>query len=214
MIKLSITSKLDGNPSWSLQAFETCAGAVEKGVTVPACAGCYAREGNYRFANVKAVREHNKEDWKRNEWVNDMAQALAKHQYMRWFDSGDMYDVKLARKILDVMKATPDTRHWLPTRMHKFAKFKPVLDAMRALPNVSVRASSDSVTGEYIKGLHGSVITPTASDAPKGTTLCQAYQHGGKCSGCRACWDSSVQVIAYPAHGQSIRKVIRIQLAA
>lgn len=211
MIKLSVTSKLDGIRSWSLQAIDTCSGAVQSpGVLVDACKGCYAVNGNYRFPNVKAPREHNKIDWKRDQWVDDMVQALDSDRYFRWFDSGDVYSVKLAEKILEVMTLTPWVNHWLPTRMHKFAKFKTVLDDMQALPNVMVRFSSDSVTGEYETGLHGSVIVPTPADTKQGMKLCEAYAHGGKCNGCRACYDKTVDLIAYPAHGVSMMKVIRI----
>ena len=108
------------------------------------------------------------------------------------------------------MTLTSWVSHWLPTRMHKFSKFKTVLDDMQALPNVSVRFSSDSVTGEYTKGLHGSVIVPTPDDVKRGMTLCKAYSNNGKCNGCRACYDKKVKVIAYPAHGVSMMKVIRI----
>ena len=214
-IRISVTSKLDGIRSWSLQALDTCPGAIESpGVLVDACKGCYATTGNYRFANVKAPREHNKIDWQRLDWIDDMVAALDSDRYFRWFDSGDMYALGLAEKILEVMKRTPWCKHWLPTRMHKFPKFALVLREMAALPNVSVRFSSDSVTGEYKKGLHGSVITPTPDQIPAGATLCEAYSHGGKCNGCRACYDKTVKTIAYPAHGVSMMKVIRIIKAA
>jgi hypothetical protein len=162
---------------------------------------------------VKEPRLHNREDWKRPEWVSDMVASLNKDRYFRWFDSGDVYDLKLARKILAVMEATPWVSHWLPTRMMKFKKFQTVLAAMQALPNVVVRFSSDSVFGEY-DSRHGSVIVPDPESAPAGTKLCEAYQHGGKCSGCRACYSKDVPVIAYPAHGRKMDKVIRIALAA
>ena len=211
MIKLSVTSKLDGIRSWSLNALDTCPGSIASpGVLVDACKGCYATTGNYRFKNVKAPREHNKIDWQRIEWVDDMVQALDSDRYFRWFDSGDVYTLALAEKMLEVMTLTPGVQHWLPTRMHKFTKFKSVLNDMQALPNVSVRFSSDSVTGEYTKGLHGSVIVPVAEDVKRGMTLCEAYANDGKCSGCRACYDKKVKVIAYPAHGVSMHKVIRI----
>jgi hypothetical protein len=214
-MKISVTSKLDGIRSWSLQALDTCPGSIgAPGELVDACKGCYATTGNYRFENVKAPRRHNKDDWARLEWVDDMVAELSKDTYFRWFDSGDMYALGLAEKMLEVMKRTPWVKHWLPTRMHKFPKFALVLQAMAALPNVSVRFSSDSVTGEYTKKLHGSVIIPTPADVKKGMTLCEAYSHGGKCNGCRACYDKKVKVIAYPAHGVSMHKVIRIIKAA
>ena len=97
MIKLSKTSKLDGIQSWSLNALETCQGSIGKdGNLVPACQGCYATTGNYRFPNVRAPRDFNKEDWKRDAWVSDMVMALDSSRYFRLFDSGDMYDLRLA----------------------------------------------------------------------------------------------------------------------
>ena len=211
-IKLSKTSKLDGILSWSLQALETCPASINAdGSLVDACKGCYATTGNYNYPNVKAPRIHNREDWTRLAWVDDMVQALDSSRYFRWFDSGDMYAIGLAEKILEVMQRTPWCKHWLPTRMHKFPKFRKVLQDMQALDNVSVRFSSDSVVGEYIDGLHGSVIVPTVDDAKQGMTLCTAYEHGGKCNGCRACWNKDVKLIAYPAHGRKMAKVISIK---
>jgi len=213
-IRISVTSKLDGIRSWSLQALETCPGSIgPDGQLVAACSGCYATTGNYRFSNVRAPREQNREDWKRSAWVSDMVAALDSDRYFRWFDSGDMYDIRLARKILVVMESTPWVSHWLPTRMAKFPKFKSVLASMQSLPNVMVRFSSDSVLGEY-DSRHGSVIVPDSASVPAGATLCRAYENSGKCNGCRACYDKDVAVIAYPAHGKTMGKVIRIALAA
>lgn len=211
MVKLSVTSKLDGIRSWSLQALETCPGSLASpGVLVDACKGCYATTGNYMFPNVKAPRAYNKEDWQRLEWVNEMVQALDADRYFRWFDSGDMYALGLAEKMLEVMKRTPWVKHWLPTRMHKFPKFALVLAEMQSLSNVMVRPSSDSINGAFLAGTHGSTIVESPEAVPTGTTLCRAYENAGKCSGCRACYDKTVAVIAYPAHGKKMAKVIRI----
>ena len=209
MIKLSKTSKLDGIMSWSLQAIDTCPGSSDgKGGLVDACKGCYATTGNYNFPNVKAPRAYNREDWQRTDWCSDMIKALDSSRYFRWFDSGDMYTMELASKIAFVMEATPWVKHWLPTRMHKFDKFKPVIERMNALDNVSVRLSSDSVTGEVIEGLNTSTIF--SDTLPVEAKECQAYQHDGKCNGCRACYDKDVSVIAYKAHGVKMAKVIKI----
>lgn len=211
MLRISVTSKLDGIRSWSLQALETCPGSVENGKLVDACSGCYATQGNYRYPNVKAPRIENKTDWTRPEWVDDMVKELNKDRFFRWFDSGDMYTIELAEKIHAVMARTPWVKHWLPTRMAKFPKFRAILDAMKNLENVSVRFSSDSVTGVYVKGLHGSVIIPNDATMDSSVSVCEAYKHEGKCSGCRNCWDKSIETIAYPAHGKSMLKVIRLK---
>ena len=215
-LRISVTSKLDGIRSWSLQAIETCPGSIASpGELVDACKGCYATTGNYNYPNVKAPRAENKQDWQRIEWVDDMVQELETDRYFRWLDSGDLYSLALAEKVLEVMIATPWVKHWLPTRMHKFPKFREVLTRMQALPNVMVRFSSDSVIGEFTPGLHGSVIGPAAEtyqDQP-GMALCRAYEHAGKCSGCRNCWDKSIPLIAYPAHGLKMSRVIMMKKA-
>jgi hypothetical protein len=205
MLKLSKASKMPCR-SWSLQALDTCpASRNSDGSLVAACSGCYATTGNYRFKNVKAPREHNREDWKRDEWVADMVAELDNDRYFRWFDSGDMYDIRLARKILEVMSLTPWVKHWLPTRMHKFPKFREVIDNMEMFPNVVIRRSSDSITGETIEGANTSTIS-TLDSVPEGAAVCGAYTRSGKCGTCRACWDKSVSVVCYIGHGKTMEK--------
>jgi hypothetical protein len=205
MIKLSKASKMPGR-SWSLQALDTCPGSKKRdGSLVDACSGCYATQGNYRFKNVKAPREHNREDWKRDQWVDDMVSELDNDRYFRWFDSGDVYDVRLAFKILEVMKRTPWCNHWLPTRMHKFSKFGSVLAEMSALPNVVVRLSSDSITGDTVEGPQTSTIA-TLDNVPGDALVCEAYSREGKCGPCRACWSKDVAVVCYIGHGKSMEK--------
>ena len=212
MLKLSKASKMPCK-SWSLQALETCPASKNKdGSLVDACKGCYATTGNYRFPNVKAPREHNREDWKREEFVSDFVQELDTERYFRWFDSGDMYDLRLAKKILEIMQATPWVNHWLPTRMHKFSKFAGVIAQMEALPNVVVRLSSDSINGETISGATTSTICHSAENAPEGATVCEAYTRGGKCGTCRACFSKDVSVVAYPAHGAKLLKMIKVKV--
>jgi hypothetical protein len=185
--------------SWSLQALETCPASKDSnGELVPACKGCYATSGNYRFPNVKAPREHNKEDWQAPDWVDVMVSELDNDRYFRWFDSGDVYDIRLARKILEVMRQTPWVRHWLPTRMHKFDKFKSVLDNMDALSNVVVRLSSDGVLGETVENAaNSSTIVPNREYLTPIMSLCGASEREGKCGTCRACWDKTVSIVAY-----------------
>ena len=210
MAKLSKTSKLDGIMSWSLQAKDDCPGSVgPSGELVDACSGCYARLGFYVYPKAIALRAANKADWQRAEWVDDMVQALQNQRYFRWFDSGDMYALALAKKILLVMEKTPWCNHWLPTRMYKFGKFDQTLANMQALPNVMVRFSSDSIVGEF-DNRHGSTIIPDVASAPAGVSVCMAYEHEGKCNGCRACWNKDVPVIAYVGHGKRMKKLIRI----
>lgn len=196
--------------SWSLQALDTCpASKKPDGELVDACKGCYATTGFYAMGSVKAPREHNREDWKHSDWVDVMAAELDNDRYFRWFDSGDLYSLALAEKVLEVMRRTPWCNHWLPTRMHKFEKFRPVLAEMEKLPNVVVRLSSDSVTGETVQGAAtSSTIIPTVSHSLPSMSVCEAYDRGGKCATCRLCWSKDVAVVAYPAHGKKMIKHI------
>jgi len=215
MIKFSKAGKMPCR-SWSLQALITCPAAKQKnGELVDACKGCYATTGNYNFPNVKAPRVHNGTDWKRNDFVADFVAELDNDRYFRWFDSGDMYTLKLAEKMLEIMIATPWVKHWLPTRMHKFPKFAKVIAKMQALPNVVVRLSGDSINGIVIDGETVSTIIPFADDEVGPTTkVCDAYERDGKCGSCRMCWDKETQVIAYPAHGVKMKRIIAKQIAA
>ena len=196
--------------SWSLQALDTCpASKKADGELVDACKGCYATTGFYAMGSVKAPREHNREDWKHSDWVDVMVAELDNDRYFRWFDSGDLYSLALAEKVLEVMRRTPWCNHWLPTRMHKFEKFAPVLAKMQALPNVVVRLSSDSVTGETVQGAAtSSTIIPTVSHSLPSMSVCEAYDRDGKCATCRLCWSKDVAVVAYPAHGKKMIKHI------
>jgi hypothetical protein len=94
--------------------------------------------------------------------------------------------------------------------MHKFPKFAKVIAKMQALPNVVVRFSSDSVQGQLVEGVTTSTIFSEEDQLPENATICKAYEHGGKCNGCRSCYDKSVNVIAYKSHGVKMAKVIKI----
>jgi hypothetical protein len=210
-IKLSKTSKLDGILSWSLQAIETCpASKGLDGELVPACKGCYATTGNYNYPNVKKPRLENREDWKRKEWVSDMLISLDSSRYFRFFDSGDMYDVRLAEKILELCSRATWCKFWIPTRMHKFDKFKSVLSKLEQLPNVVIRYSSDEIDGTRVAGNTTSVIFSDELQLQGDEFICRAYENAGKCNGCRACYSKDVSVIAYKAHGVKMAKVIKI----
>jgi hypothetical protein len=203
MLKLSKASKMPCL-SWSLPAFATCPGAVgDDGRPVGPCSRCYALTGRYLFGSVRAVREHNLSDWKREGWCDDMVAALAGEAFFRWFDSGDCYSVDLAEKILEVIRRTPWCRHWLPTRSRKVPAILKVLRRIAKLPNAVVRHSSDTVTGDA-SDVASFVQRPEDAPVGKGVALCTSSRRGGKCGPCRACWSPAVATIYYPAHGGAV----------
>lgn len=206
---LSRTSKL-GCYSWSLQAVDKCPGAFEQGKLVEVCQGCYATQGFYHMPDAKLLRHHNDEEWRSDRWVDDMVFALRKQSHFRWFDSGDMYTIDLAWKIYEICRQTPWCKHWLPTRMHKFTKFVDVIDSLNALDNVVVRFSSDNVN-QHINGMYVSLVVDTYKFVDK-THTCPSSLQDGKCGSCRACWSKDVQSIAYVAHSNKMKKIIRMKL--
>lgn len=208
-VTLSNTTKL-GVKSWSLQAITTCPASIgSDGELVDACKGCYATSGHYNYANVRAPREFNRQAWQEEAFISDFIKALKKERYFRWFDSGDMYSLKLAEKMLEIMKATPHVMHWLPTRMHKFSKFHSVIEAMASLNNVVVRLSSDSVMGGMVESEltdTNSTIVPEYALGEYNGFICKAYYQEGKCLDCTACYDKDVKTVAYVGHGISMKK--------
>lgn len=201
-IKLSKTSKMPAK-SWALPAVVTCPGALKDGELVDVCKSCYADKGFYNMPTVKAPRYHNMEDWKRDGWVDEMIEALYNQKFFRWFDSGDVYHVKLANKILKVIEGTPNCKHWLPTRMYKFDKFRKILNKINKLPNVVVRISSDSLVGDRVDvdGLANSTVVPKGTiGVDSSVWLCHASTNDGKCGDCRACWSKDVKTVAYVYH--------------
>jgi len=199
--------------SWSLQAGDTCPGSINRDTkeVIEVCKDCYAKSGFYRMDNVRLPREHNRKDWKRTEWADEMVQALDTERYFRWFDSGDVYSTALAQKIYEVIRRTPWCKHWLPTKSYTIPKIRYWLDRIKSLPNASVRYSSPSTHGEYTEE-HGSVVVQEVTDLVgwNNAVACEAYTRGGKCDSCRACWDKDVSLILYPLH--TPKKKINIQI--
>ena len=206
--KISNASKMPCK-SWSLPAWDSCPSAKDSdGKPVDACHYCYALTGAYRFPATIASRAHNMEDWKADDWVSVMVAKIGKAKFFRWFDSGDVYDIKLAQKIYTVMGLTPNCQHWLPTRMYKDNAFADIFKRINALPNAVARFSSDSIKGETVEGDVTSTIIESAEDfiPKKGESLCRAYTRNGKCGSCRACWSKDVKVIRYALHGNKVKE--------
>jgi hypothetical protein len=108
------------------------------------------------------------------------------------------------------MKLTRGTIHWLPTRSHKVEGIRAILASMKKMKNVSVRYSSDKINGLTLK--HGSFVFDQHMfpdlEVGEGIEICRANTRGGECGDCRSCWDKTVKIIAYPAHGKNMKRVV------
>jgi hypothetical protein len=199
---LSDTSKMPGK-SWGIAAARCKTGAKLAKIEGSICSSCYAMKGSYTMYPAVALA-HGKRiaayEADRGEWVSAMVKLVGSESYFRWFDSGDVQSVDMLRAILDVVEATPGTKHWIASREVGFAR-----DVLRerAMPaNVVLRLSaafpdSDHVPGKAITGTVSMVFT----DKPQeGAHVCPAPKQGGQCGDCRACWSSAVPAITYHIH--------------
>jgi len=110
----------------------------------------------------------------------------------RWHDSGDIQSVEHLDKIVRIAIATPNVKHWLPTKesnwIQKYANPIP--------KNLVIRLSGTFVDGkEPMSWSHTSTVV---TDEDKAT--CRAFENDGKCGDCRQCWDDTVKNVSYFNH--------------
>ncbi len=204
LVKLSRTSKMPCK-SWSLEARTTCPGSVDPKTKAvwPVCQSCYATKGFYHMPNTKKQREFNRDHWVVDGWIDEMVASIGTDEYFRWFDSGDIYTPRLAKKIYSVVRLTPNTKHWIPTKSWDIPKIRKWLDLLNGLSNCVVRFSNKEIDDTCFEMTHywSAVTTHKNFSTPfpniKG---CPAYTQEGKCGDCRACWDKNVDLIVYPLH--------------
>lgn len=194
---LSNTSKMPGK-SISRSAFLCDTGSKLAKIPGSVCYKCYARKGRYRMPNVVDKMDEREFFFHAIDFVPRMIAMLAKTRspYFRWFDSGDVEDERMAHNILDVVEATPDKKHWIPTKEHKI--WQAVLSQRSKPANVVIRFSAYMVDkAPPKKWQHSSMVINKA--APVGHE-CPAPKQGGKCGDCRACWSDDVQTVTYHEH--------------
>ena len=208
--KMQIKGKKVG--SWSLPAGTSCPGSKDAEV----CKTCYAKKGMYRFPVVKNVREYNRDDYRKDDWVDRMVAKVSKFDYFRWFDSGDIETHELAMKIWQVITRTSSTQHWLPTRSDKIGNIDHVLHGIPKsadtklagithLPNVAVRLSADNIGLDKPErsGVNSYVVRQEDMFEAKkrGIHLCPVTAPGStqkSCDTCTLCYTDAE--VAYVLH--------------
>lgn len=197
---LSNPSKMPGY-GYSLPAAECITGAKLRPVVGSTCSKCYALKGRYSFKEVKSALYRRLESISKPLWAPVMAELIRRtgDGYFRWHDSGDLQSVEHLGLIVDVCEATPDVRHWLPTREYQIVQ-RFIIDG-RAIPeNLCVRLSAHMIDGPapVVIGLTASTVSTTES--PEGVHACPSRHQDNKCGDCRACWDRGVPVVDYHIH--------------
>ena len=187
---LSVPGKM---PCYSinLPATECKTGAKLARVPGTTCHGCYALKGRYRFKTTKKAMARRLAAITNPLWVQAMTALITGHKYFRWHDSGDLQSVTHLKNIFEVAKATPETKHWLPTREAGLMK---LIDPDVIPKNLIIRISATKVDGPPPSWW---LWTSTVSTEMK---TCPAPDQGGKCRSCRTCWDRSALNVVYAKH--------------
>ena len=164
------TSKMPGL-SYSLPAWECKTGSKLRKIKGSVCASCYALKGNYtRYPAIKAAQYRRLEAMKHPAWVDAMVTVIKRQKWFRWHDAGDVQDLQHLNNIFKICEATPDTKHWLPTRE---AWIKNELD--RAPANLVIRFSPPMMGQRNDSWPNSSMVVET------GAILVQHPSQGGKC---------------------------------
>jgi len=190
---LSAPGKMpEGSYNLPAQACQT--GAKLRQVPGTPCYGCYAFKGRYNFPNVKDALSRRLKSLDHPRWVPAMVVLITGKKHFRWHDSGDLQGPEHLKKIFEVCKLTPGTRHWLPTQERGLLQF---MDPAIIPPNLIIRlsnAKNDTVPGQA--WTHWSTVVST----PRAGHVCPAPEQGNNCGSCRACWNKDVKEIQYRLH--------------
>lgn len=202
-ITLSQTSKMPSK-SISISAFLCQTGSKLAEIEGTVCNKCYARRGYYHMPSVKKAMADRLEFMQSDDFVPRMTAMLGMEDRFRWFDSGDVQSEAMCHDILDIIEATPWCEHWLPSK--EYVMWRNVLSVRSVPDNVALRLSTPKDDTRPITTPDG-VLTSTTythEDSPSNTGY-QCIAHKIKeqtgeynCGPCRACWDITVENIAYP----------------
>lgn len=198
----SAPSKMPGY-SWSISARECQVGAKLREIPGSTCSMCYALKGNYVFNNVTAAHQRRlvafshprfeeafvfalTETYRRMRSTYTRRGRMVKEDRFRWFDAGDLQSLEMLEAINRIALATPQIRHWLPTR--ELAMVEQFLKKHgRFAKNLVVRPSTPMIGTRFAArpyGLPFSTVDRTGRDI----RACPAQHQGNKCLDCDTCW--------------------------
>ena len=194
----TVTSKMP-TISYSISAKDCITGSKLRLIKNTVCSDCYALKGNYiRYAkNIEPAMKRRLNSISSPNWVNAMIYIM-NHQkdvirtgLFRWHDSGDIQSFDHLDKIVQIAKATPTVKHWLPTKESKFIRnYKGVIPS-----NLIIRLSGTFVNGKAPKYKNTSTVVSSKDQA-----TCKSFQQNGQCLTCVQCWDSSIKNVSYLNH--------------
>ena len=173
-------------PAWACKL-----GSILAKISGTTCYGCYALKNRYIMPIQQAAMIRRLKALTHGSWTAAMITLITGHKYFRWHDSGDLQGPDHLKNIIEVAKATPDAKHWLPTREYKLLQF---MDPAIIPKNLLIRVSATKVNGPAPSWW------PWTSTVSTTTKTCPAPDQGGKCLDCRACWSRHTPNVVYAQH--------------
>lgn len=178
----------------SLPAVQTCPGRGE-------CERfCYAAKLMMRFPAYNdsiqghlQILENNPEGYMATV-VHDILKG--KYEVVRVHESGDFYNLDQIKLWSAIANEMPNVQFYAYTRSWTVASLKPALEALKALPNFSVRASVEPGETPPKGWAYTTVVPKDATDRPDGGIIC--HEQTGKkpdCISCGVCWKATVPVL-------------------
>jgi hypothetical protein len=188
-----------------------CKLAEKEGST---CFGCYAEGGNYSYPSTKkahanrfeGVKRLHDSEWKKA-WVEGLVTLIASkgakaerdELYFRWHDSGDIVGLDHLKAIVEVAKATPHIKHWLPTK--EVGTVKKYLENHKLPSNLCIRLSGYFVDQDPDFDIDLPKAAVYKETKPKGHVCPAILNHKGcKENGCRKCWNKRIRQVNYKLH--------------
>jgi hypothetical protein len=201
---LTSTSKMPCK-SYSLPTESCITGFKMAQIAGSICHSCYANKGSYRMYenNIKPAQFARLDSLDSEFWVSGMVSHIGNDAFFRWHDAGDLQGVWHLEKIVAVCAATPDTKHWLPTREYGIIKAFIEKHGKNSIPdNLTVRLSAmyadkPVIIPVSLQGVQGVTASNVHTAQPIGES-CKAPTQNGECKDCRLCWSNAV--VSYALH--------------
>jgi hypothetical protein len=186
--------------SYSIPAKECKQGQKLRKLNNSVCSTCYAQKGNYvRYKAIIESQYNRLQSLKQPFWVNamvyliDNSKKTKESKLFRWHDSGDLQNPDHLRKIIQVAKATPNVKHWLPTKEKRIIEN---ITNGKMPKNLIIRLSGSFIDGQPPKTIFNTSTVTTN----KNLATCRSFEQGGKCGACRKCWNKTIKNIVYLKH--------------
>jgi hypothetical protein len=140
-------------------------------------------------------------------WAKAMVAKISAEEtsgFFRWFDSGDLVNLKNLKDIVRIALALPDIQFWLPTK--EYAIVSEYYELYGPFPqNLTIRLSAymvDKAGPNSLAATMGLTTSEVATNPQPSETqiVCPSSKQGNKCLDCRACWSKDVPTVVYHLH--------------